>query len=252
MSVPDWQLPPGVDRGLWDYLHSGEMARGYDDQMAASPLAAADVAFCGWVFERPGRLIDLGCGTGRLCVHFARKGHDCVGVDLSDEMLTQARTNADAAGVRVEWRTANLVELAGVPDQSFDYAACLFSTLGMVHGAENRAAVVRQAFRVLRPGGRFVLHVHNRYFRGLGWGRVARQAVRTLLGRADAGDVTMPQSYGGASLTLHHFTRREATALLTAAEFRVLTAAALAESGAEVWPGTRAYGYLLAAEKAER
>src|SRR5205814_6229958 len=23
--IPDWQLPPGVDRGLWDYLHSGEM-----------------------------------------------------------------------------------------------------------------------------------------------------------------------------------------------------------------------------------
>ena len=34
--IPDWQLPPGVDRGLWDYLHSGEMVRGYDGQVAAS------------------------------------------------------------------------------------------------------------------------------------------------------------------------------------------------------------------------
>jgi SAM-dependent methyltransferase len=249
MSIPDWQLPPGVDRGLWDYLHSGEMVRGYDGQMQSSPLARIDTAFCEQVFDTPGRLIDLGCGTGRLCVHFARKGFDCVGVDLSDEMLAQARANADAAGVAVEWRNANLVELAGVPDEQFDYAACLFSTLGMVRGTENRAAVVRQAFRVLRPGGRFALHVHNRYFRGLGWGQVVRQTVHTLLGRANAGDVTMPQAYGGAPLTLHHFTRREATALLTAEGFRVRSVTAVAESGAEVVAGTRAYGYLFAAEK---
>jgi SAM-dependent methyltransferase len=249
MSIPDWQLPPGVDRGLWDYLHSGEMVRGYDGQMPSSPLARADVAFCEQVFERPGRLIDLGCGTGRLCVHFARKGFDCVGVDLSDEMLAQARVNADEAGVKVEWRNANLVELSGIPDEGFDYAACLFSTLGMVRGTENRVAAMRQAFRVLRPGGRFVLHVHNRYFRGLGWGRVARQAVRTFLGRADAGDVTMPQAYGGAPLTLHHFTCREATALLTAAGFRVQDMTAVAESEGKVSPGTGAYGYLFAAER---
>jgi hypothetical protein len=60
----------------------------------------------------------------------------------------------------------------------------------------------------------------------------------------------MPQAYGGAPLTLHHFTRREVSALLTAAGFRALSVAALAESGAEVSPGTRAYGYLYAAEKA--
>src|SRR3954470_737412 len=134
MATPDWQLPPGVDRGLWDYLHSGEMVSRYDDQMATSPLAWADVAFCAEYFPTPGRLVDLGCGTGRLCVHFAAKGYECVGVDLSDEMLTKARENAAAAGGRVEWVPANLVDLGGLPAESFDYAACLFSTLGMVRG----------------------------------------------------------------------------------------------------------------------
>ena len=84
----------------------------------------------------------------------------------------------------------------------------------MVRGAENRAKVVANAFRLLKPGGRFVLHVHNRFFRGLGWKRVLGQRLKTLLGRADAGDITMPQAYGGAPLTLHHFTRREAMGLL--------------------------------------
>ena len=78
----------------------------------------------------------------------------------------------------------------------------------MVRGRDNRAKVVENAHRLLKPGGRFVLHAHNRYFRGLGWTRVLDQRLKTLLGRASAGDITMPQAYG-ARPTLHHFTRRE-------------------------------------------
>ena len=70
------------------------------------------------------------------------------------------------------------------------------------------------ASRLLKPGGRFVLHAHNRFFRGLGWKRVLGQRVKTLLGRADAGDISMPQAYAGAPLTLHHFTRREVEGML--------------------------------------
>lgn len=247
--IPDWQLPPGVDRGLWDYLHAGEMVRGYDEQMAASPLARADVAFCEQAFPTPGRLLDMGCGTGRLCVHFAAKGYECVGVDLSGEMLARAREAA--CGFAITYHTANLVDLAELPDASFGYAACLFSTLGMVRGAENRARVLANAFRLLKPGGRFVLHVHNRFFRGLGWSRVLGHARRGLLGRADAGDVTMPQAYGGAPLTLHHFARREAVGLLGGAGFRVLDVRPLGLGGeAAGWPTTvNAYGYLLLGER---
>src|SRR3954470_11782722 len=160
--IPDWQLPPGVDRGLWDYLHAADMVAGYDEQMRVSHLARADVAFCDAAFRTPGRLLDLGCGTGRLCAHFAAKGFECVGVDLSDEMLAKARartadpspqpppqggeggqeTPPSLLGKGVgglgssSFLKANLVELSELPEQSFDYAACLFSTLGMVRGME--------------------------------------------------------------------------------------------------------------------
>ena len=251
--TPDWQLPPGVDRGLRDYFASAEMVRGYDDQMARSALAAADIAFCEAAFATPGRLVDLGCGTGRLATHFAARGFDCVGVDLSDTMLTQARVNAAARRVTVEWHRGNLVDLRELPSASFDSAASLFSTLGMVRGAGHRDAAVAEVARLLRPGGRFVLHVHNRSFRGLGWRRVLKDGVKTALNRPDAGDVTMPQAYAGAPLTLHHFTRRGAVALLEAHEFRVLSVSAVSVTG-RVRPATwrdalNAYGYLLLAER---
>ncbi|MCI0704226.1 MAG: class I SAM-dependent methyltransferase [Planctomycetia bacterium] len=251
MTIPDWQLPAGVDRGLWDYLHAADMVANYDEQMRSSYLAKTDVLFCESVFRTPGKLIDLGCGTGRLCSHFAAKGFECVGVDLSDEMLAKARENVPQS----RFLKANLVDLAEFPEQSFDFAACLFSTLGMVRGAENRAKVLANAFRLLKPGGRFVLHVYNRFFLGLSLRRLAVQFVKSLFERPSAGDITMSQAYGGAPLTLHHFTRWQTVNLLWEAGFRTLDGVSLGltrtgEIQPARWPTSlRAYGWLILSER---
>jgi SAM-dependent methyltransferase len=250
-NIPDWQLPTGVDRGLWDYFHSGEMVAGYDAQMAASALASVDVAFCESTFGTPGKLIDLGCGTGRLAVHFAQSGYTCTGVDLSHEMLAQAQVNAHQAGVSVDWHVGNLCAMPEIASESFDYAACLFSTLGMVRGAANQRAAMGEISRILKPGGQFVWHVHNRFFRGLGSGQVMKQICKTLIGSPTAGDVTMPQAYAGAPLTLHLFTLPGARKLLAAHGLQVTQTVGITVGG-EIIParsGMRAYGYLLAAEK---
>jgi SAM-dependent methyltransferase len=250
---PDWQLPPGVDRGLWDYLHSDAIARDYDAALAGSSLFEIDQAFVERWCPEPGRLIDLGCGTGRVLRRMARLGHRVLGVDLSDEMLRQAAARAAAEGVRVELLRANLVELDGLRDGAFDYAACLFSTLGMVRGADNRRRVVGHAYRLLRPGGRFVLHVHNRWFNF--WNPQGRKWLwRDLLSRG-SGDRTMPAHQGVAGLTLHLFTRGEAVRILREAGFLVLEVrpVSLRADGRLRWAWwfgwLRAYGYLLAAER---
>jgi SAM-dependent methyltransferase len=260
MSVrpPDWQLPLGVTRGLWDYLHDDQLAWAYDQGLAGSHLCAADLRFVERHFVRPGRLIDLGCGTGRLLIPFAERGYWVLGVDLSEPMLRVAGEKAVAAGVRLHRLQANLVALEGIKDQSFDYAACLFSTLGMVAGRENRRQVVEHVYRLLRPGGKFVLHVHNRWFNmwnrgGRAW--LLRDGIRSLLGRAEGGDRTMPVHQGIAGLTLHLFTRDEAVQLLQSAGFRLceVQALGLGPEGRLCRPGwfgkLRAYGYLLAAER---
>ena len=257
-SLPDWQLPPGVDRGLWDYLHDADIARSYDETLANSPLITVDQAFTERHFERPGRLIDLGCGTGRLLVSFARRGYWVLGVDLSEEMLKAAGAKAEQAGVTVHRLKANLVELDGVRDQSFDYAACLFSTLGMVRGDVERQRVLKHVYRVLKPGGRLVLHVHNRWFnlwdpegrRWLLWDFV--QSVRR--GR-QAGDRLMPVHRGIAGLTLHLFTRREVSRRLRRTGFRIVEVQPVSSgpdgrlSLPRFFGWLRAYGYLIAAER---
>jgi SAM-dependent methyltransferase len=255
MSRPpaDWQLPPGVSRALWDYVHASSVAEGYDRYLGESQLTQLDVEFCARFFTQPGRLLDLGCGTGRLLTALASRGWKPVGVDLSASMLDMARAKA---GPNVPLLRANLVELDALADASFDHAACLFSTLGMVAGAEARQKVIQHAFRLLRPGGRLVLHVHNRWFNlrdaaGRAW--LLRDTPRWLCRHSQAGDRPMPPHQGVVGLSLHHFTRREAVRLLTTAGFGICDVCPLDLQGrlcGPWWFGSwRAYGFLLAAER---
>jgi SAM-dependent methyltransferase len=256
--VADWQLPPGVNRGLWDYFHDPAIARSYDSDLTDCHLLNVDQQFAARHFPRPGRLLDLGCGTGRLLIPFAGRGFWTLGVDLSQEMLKVAGEKAAAARVVIHRLQANLVDLAGLDDGAFDYAACLFSTLGMVLGAVLRRRVLEHVFRLLRPGGKFVLHVHNRWFNI--WKRQTRRwllkdCLRFLTRDASAGDFAMPAHQGLAGLTLHLFTRREILRLLRGVGFRIIEVmpVSLRPDGKLVWPlwfgRLRAYGYLLAVQK---
>jgi SAM-dependent methyltransferase len=254
----DWQLPPGVDRALWHYLHDPALANSCDAALAGTPLLALDLDFVRRHCDPPGRLIDLGSGTGRAAVPLARLGHRVLGVDLSPEMLRVAGARAAEAGVAIDRVRANLVELGGLDDAAFDYAICLFSTLGMVAGADHRLRVLRHARRLLRPGGKLVLHVHNRWFnfwdpQGRAW--LVRDLVRALVRRTPGGDRVMPAHQGQLGLTLHVFTRREALRLVRAAglevvEVRPISLRADGRLPAAWWCGwLRAYGYLVAARR---
>jgi SAM-dependent methyltransferase len=256
--IPDWQLPPGVNRGLWDYLHDTGVARGYDASLAGSALFEVDRAFVERYCPQPGRLIDLGCGTGRLLNPFAQRGWWVLGVDLSAEMLAVAAEKGRVAGADIHLLRANLTELDGLAPESFDAAVCLFSTLGMVVGAEMRRRVVAHAWRLLRPGGTFILHVHNRWFNfhdpaGRRW--LIIDLLREAVGAAPGGDRVMPVHQGIAGLTLHLFTRREAVRQLRQAGFRVVEVMPVSFRAdgrvrcAWWWGWLRAYGYLIAASR---
>jgi hypothetical protein len=77
---------------------------------------------------------------------------------------------------------------------------------------------------------------------------VLGQRVKTMLGREDAGDITMPQAYAGAPLTLHHFTRREVEGMLEGAGFAVREVLAVGDDGRGA-RGRRVYGWLVMAER---
>jgi SAM-dependent methyltransferase len=100
------------------------------------------------------RVLEVGCGPGRLSIRLARQhGLEVTGLDLDPAMIARARTNADRLGDGEERRPSFLVgDVASLafPDRSFDLVV---STLSMHHWADP-AAGLAEIGRVLRPGAR--------------------------------------------------------------------------------------------------
>src|SRR6185312_290601 len=99
---PSWRLPPGVTRSLWQYAQADHIAKDYDDYFAQNSLFEFDLAVLERHFAKPGLLVDLGCGTGRLLVPFARRGYRGLAVDLSRPMLDVVGEKAAAEQLPID------------------------------------------------------------------------------------------------------------------------------------------------------
>ena len=118
----------------------------------ADPHAAAALQPGEWV-------LDLGSGGGIDSLLAAREvgenGH-VVGIDMTDEMLELARRNAAEGGfANVEFRKGYIEDLASadIADETFDVVI----SNCVINLSIDRPAVLREAYRVLKPGGRFVV-----------------------------------------------------------------------------------------------
>jgi SAM-dependent methyltransferase len=173
--------------------------------------------------EGPGRLLDLGCGTGAQTAAFEDAGWDVTGVDASEDMLRRARER----GMR-----AVHTDVSSLPfeDGSFDAVVSLWTHTDM----DDFATAILEAARVLRPGGPLVyagvhpcfVGPHSRFFGAQGVpelhpgylreGRygleapgVAPEGLRAKVGAGHLPLGRFLQSFLDAGLTLERFEELE-------------------------------------------
>jgi len=100
-----------------------------------------------------GHLVDIGTGTGRMLTLFAGRATSAIGVDRSSEMLRLARAKLAEAGLaRAELRQGDIYALplaAGAAD--------LVLVHQVLHYAQQPAAAIAEAARLLAPGGRLLI-----------------------------------------------------------------------------------------------
>lgn len=130
--------------GDWDRIRSLHIAE------AEVEAAIARAAIEGG--RGVGRLTDIGTGTGRMIELFGRQASRMLGIDRSPEMLRLARVKLAEAGLSPELRQGDMYALP-LASGSAD-TVILHQVL---HYAQNPAAAVAEAGRLLAPGGRLLI-----------------------------------------------------------------------------------------------
>jgi len=93
-------------------------------------------------------ILDLGCGTGRHALEWMQMGYEVTGVDISPEMVTEARTKG---------LTCHLSSIAELDlGQQFDLVVSLFHVFGYIRDNEELISSFRRVQEHLRPGGLFL------------------------------------------------------------------------------------------------
>jgi ArsR family transcriptional regulator len=127
----------------WDEMRALDLPAGeVEDALLALLPASGDA-----------RLLDIGTGTGALLETMAPRVAQALGVDASRQMLALARTRLARPGLaHCAVRQADMYRLP-LADASFDAVVLQM----VLHYAEDPAAALTEAARVLRPGGRLVV-----------------------------------------------------------------------------------------------
>jgi SAM-dependent methyltransferase len=145
-----------------------DVAADYDRREADNPIMqlmrARSLAMLESTFAHDATLLDVGCGTGTEAIWLAQRGRKLFAVDSSTRMLEVLARRAAEADARVSTRPLRAGDLQRLVNElgeaSFDGA---YSSFGALNTEPSLEAPVEALGRLVRPGGRIVLGVMNRW-----------------------------------------------------------------------------------------
>ena len=99
-------------------------------------------------------ILDLGCGTGIHAEMLYDKGYDICGVDLSEEMLNEARESAKKSNKNIEYICSNITELN--INKKYDVVTSLFHVISYISSNEDLLKTFKNIKNHLNEGGLFI------------------------------------------------------------------------------------------------
>ncbi|MEW5767995.1 MAG: class I SAM-dependent methyltransferase [bacterium] len=206
-----------------EYIQNEAIARDYDSYYSGLELFQLDTKILDDIIREQGKILDVGCGTGRHIIHFLNKGFEVVGLDLSDHMLKIAKKKIEAQGLRPKLIKADMHNLSWMRER-FDYIIVMYSTFGLIKGRTLRIKVLKDLFKLLHRNGLVIIHLYKQilgealkfldykwYLRNIKW----------LSFDFEPGDFLIKDFRGIKDFYYHRFTLSEVKELFSLAHLRL-------------------------------
>ena len=99
-----------------------------------------------------GKILDIGCGTGRLTIPLASNKYNVVGVDLNELMLKELKSKSSRLNLTIQ----TTIDQYGLENQNCDLALAVFTVLSYTLEEEDLIKLFQDINRHLKPGGSFL------------------------------------------------------------------------------------------------
>lgn len=103
-------------------------------------------------------VLDVGCGGGILAESMAKKGAVVTGIDLSEKALKVAKLHSLESGVKLDYETVAVEELAARVPGTFDVVTCM----EMLEHVPSPASIIKACATLVKPGGHVFFSTLNR------------------------------------------------------------------------------------------
>lgn len=125
------------------------------------------------------RLLDIGCGGGLLCEPMRRLGFEVTGVDASERNIAAASVHAAESLLDIDYRCTTAEDLLGSSEPPFDVVL----NMEVVEHTANPGQFLRDASRLVAPGGFMIVATLNRTLKALALAKIGAEYVLGWLPR---------------------------------------------------------------------
>ena len=109
------------------------------------------------------KILDLGCGAGRTTINLFKEGYtNIIGLDIADKLVDFAKSYSKEKNLAINFVVGDATKIE-FEDNSFDVVLFSFNGMQCIPGLENRKNVLKEVYRVLKPGGYYIFTAHDRH-----------------------------------------------------------------------------------------
>jgi len=114
-------------------------------------------------FGKTGKILDIGCGTGRHAIELAKRGYQVTGIDFSEDQLKRAKAKAKTEDVEITFLKRDARDFSF--DNPFDLVIMICEgAFSLMETDEMNFRILQNAERSLKQGGKFIFTTLNALF----------------------------------------------------------------------------------------